>query len=49
MVTIAVLALTVFHPGYCMQEQRGERELSKGSDSDLESAEKFGTVRASAV
>lgn len=47
MVAIAVLALTIFHPGYCMEEQL--RELSKdhrGSDSDLESANKLAAVRA---
>lgn len=48
MVTLAVLALTTFHPGYCMQELQS-REVPKdrvGSDSDLESAEKLATLRA---
>ncbi len=47
MVTLAVLALTIFHPGFCVEEQ--SRDISKdcvGSDSDLESADKLATLRA---
>ena len=46
MVVLAVLALTVLHPGYCLRDER-IREVSKdrmGSDSDLE-AEKGGAPR----
>ena len=38
MVALAVLALTVLHPGYCLRDE-GVKELSKermGSDSDFD-------------